>query len=661
MRPKSTSALLLLAVAMLLFNGLEAADAPKPTKAKAVENIVFPADAGQVDVKLRYGAKGDGITDDTAAIQKAIDETKGIPDTIYFPNGTYLISGSVGNFGGKAHDKNRFTSYQGQSESGTIIKLKDSCPGFSEAKAKTMFSVYEGGGTGDVMRSYVRNMTFDVGTGNSGAIGLRYMTNNTGGVYHVTIRSSDPKKAGRLGLDMTQGQNGPCLIKYVTIDGFDTGIESANSFSLLYEHITLKDQNVLGFLVKSPSTVRGLRSSNKVTAIRSEDLLTLIEGNFTGGDSAGTAIVCTKPGIFVRDLKQSGYAHLIKDASGKVHDGATLDEWFDGKAEALFPGKGAEAMKTLRLPIKETPEVPWETDLTKWAKADWDKPYTDMSDALQKTIDDAAKTGKTTLYFPRRPGKYDAPKFAKPIRIHGSLNRILGMENLPELDDDVTGQLKPTGYDTPPGPGAKALFTFEDLKSDVIVVERFFSLGNRKKHGLVYMFENKSGKTIVLQNLCLDGITKKPGGKGEWFIEDMAPDRDSTLFIGKGETLWARQFNPESYQRNILEVDGGQAWLLGMKTEGRAAHIIATNGAKVELLGGLSYQSWGKQKFDPPMFTVVDSDVSFTYRFYTIADPFTTIVSETRGGQTKTLLRKDLDPVSLPLYRAWSGRPTSAK
>ncbi len=636
------------------------AHAAEPKTGKARENIVFPADAGQVDVKLRYGAKGDGVTDDTAAIQKAIDEVKGIPDTLYFPDGTYLISASVGIFKGKAHSRDRFLSYQGQSEAGTIIKLKDNCADFGDAaKPKIAFSVYQGDGTGDVMRSYVRNMTFDVGAGNPGAIGLRFMTNNTGGVYHVTVRSSDAKKAGKIGLDMTQGQNGPCLIKYVTVDGFDHGVESAGSFSLIYEHLTLRNQNIYGFLVKSPTTIRDLRSTNRVTALKNEDLLTLIEGSFTGGDPAGTAIINTSDGCFVRDLTQNGYAHLLKDVAGMNHDGAALDEWFEGKAEALFAGANPEKLKSLRLPIKDTPEVPWETDLTKWAKADWGKPYEDMSDALQKVIDEAASSGKTTLYFPRRQGKYDYPKIGKPIRIHGSINRIIGMENIVQLDTDLTGQLLPTGYDTPPQAGGKALFTVEALKSDVLVIERFFSLGDRKKNGLVYMFENKSGKPIVIESLCLGGIIKKPGGTGEWFIEDVSPDRDDTLFIGKGETCWARQFNPESYQKNMIEVDGGQFWNLGMKTEGRAAHLVATNGAKVEFLGGLSYQSWDKQKFDPPMFTITDSDVSLVYRQFHLRDKFTTIVSETHGGETKTVGRKDLPKEHiLPLYRSFSGAST---
>lgn len=53
-----------------------------------------------------YGAKGDGTTDDTAAIQKAINTgdrpagknaQTGQPAVVYFPPGTYLISGTLKN------------------------------------------------------------------------------------------------------------------------------------------------------------------------------------------------------------------------------------------------------------------------------------------------------------------------------------------------------------------------------------------------------------------------------------------------------------------------------------------------------------------------------------------------------------------------------------
>jgi hypothetical protein len=53
------------------------------------------------------------------------------------------------------------------------------------------------------------------------------------------------------------------------------------------------------------------------------------------------------------------------------------------------------------------------------------------------------------------------------------------------------------------------------------------------------------------------------------------------------------------------------------------------------------------------MFTVIDSEASFTFGFYHWQHPFTTIVEETEGAETKKLLRKDLINYHLPLYRAF--------
>ena len=522
-----------------------------------------------------------------------------------------------------------------------MIKLKDNCPGFDDStKPKIVFSVYEGQGTGDDMRGYVRNLTVDVGRGNPGAVGLRFMANNTGGMFDVTIRSSDPGGAGKLGLDLTQGQIGPCLIKRVTVLGFDTGVEVAHTFSVVLEHLTLQHQNVLGFFNSDGrTTLRGLKSVNRVPAIRNKWYdLTLVEADLSGGDPANTAILNESPRAFLRDIKQTGYGHLLKDSKGASHDGAALDEWFEGKAQSLF---GA-APKSLRLPIKETPQIPWETNLSKWARVEWTHGGDDISEALQSAIDKAAREGQTTVYLPRHAGTYEYPKLTRPIRVHGGIRRIIGMENILDIADPA-GSMKR---------GEQAVFTFEDLSSDSVVIERFFLLGGWKGPETAFMFENKSGKTIVFQNTGHSGIVKKPSTSGQWFIEDVSPGRTSTLYIGPGEKCWARQFNPESPQADMIDVDGGQLWILGLKTEGRATHVVARNHAQVELLGGVSYQSWAKQPLDPPMFKVTDSQASFTFGFYHYDLPFTTIVEETAGNETRRLWRTNLVHHHLPLYRS---------
>jgi len=73
-----------------------------------------------------YGAVGDGVTDDTAAIQAAIDAAydKASPATVFFPAGTYLISEPIGIWA--TADKRARVHLVGEGRRESVIRQSDS-------------------------------------------------------------------------------------------------------------------------------------------------------------------------------------------------------------------------------------------------------------------------------------------------------------------------------------------------------------------------------------------------------------------------------------------------------------------------------------------------------------------------------------------------------
>jgi hypothetical protein len=126
-----------------------------PYEARSVE---FPDDAGVVNVTdAPYNAAGDGTTDDTAAIQAALDDYPSANKIIYLPDGTYLVSDTIewpdGGESGGGDDEKR-TILQGQSRANTTIVLEDDAEEFQNPTTARQWSgLVRASPSGSVTRS----------------------------------------------------------------------------------------------------------------------------------------------------------------------------------------------------------------------------------------------------------------------------------------------------------------------------------------------------------------------------------------------------------------------------------------------------------------------------------------------------------------------------
>ncbi|WP_216842977.1 glycoside hydrolase family 55 protein, partial [Granulicella sp. S190] len=111
--------------------GTAAATQPRAVSgAKLNGALTFPA--GFMTSVKTYGAVGDGVTDDTAAIQSALSDGRsnvsedynGVPKALYFPPGTYLVSNTLQWVG-------CCVTLQGSGPSSSIIRLAPDSSGFA--------------------------------------------------------------------------------------------------------------------------------------------------------------------------------------------------------------------------------------------------------------------------------------------------------------------------------------------------------------------------------------------------------------------------------------------------------------------------------------------------------------------------------------------------
>jgi hypothetical protein len=363
--------------------------------------------------------------------------------------------------------------------------------------------------------------------------------------------------------------------------------------------------------------VRNLRSRNAVPAFYARGgFTTLVGAELVGIGSANgqPAIIC-ESGMMARDVRTRGYKMALQSriAGRDGVSSANFEQWLSKPASSLFGAPGAG----LRLPVRETPTLPWD-DAKTWvspqkfgAKANDDA---DDSAAIQQAID----SGATTVYLPR--GSYN---IGSTVVIRGKVRRIIGCKAFLQMRAPLSTQDAP-------------MFRFQDGVAPVVVVE---GLHTDFSSGPFYFMGHQSRRTLVMSRLAINfqGADAYRGeGSGTVFIEDVV----GRWFKFRGQAVWARQFNVEGDGTHILN-DGGTMWILGYKTEGYGTLLHTRNGGTTELLGGLSY-TVGDEKQDAPMFIVDNARLAASFCEVNFTNSaMNTIVRETRDGQTKDISKDD--------------------
>jgi len=536
---------------------------------------VFPSDPEAViDAKRDLGARGDGVHDDTEALQRGIWLSSGHgtnrTKVLYLPNGVYRVTRKlIVNF--PENHSGIGPWIYGQSRDGVVIRLQDG------AKADAVLQTHprdQNPGSADWFMRTIVNLTVDVGN-NPNTDGIRFFSNNTGLIKNVRVRGR-----GRIGINASWMElNGPCLIQDTVVEGFEIGVSAGGQggpalWGLTLSRVTIRNCRSIGLEVRSNCVAaEALQVENTPLPVVCDlppntnwfwwgGVLAMVRGRFLNGDRNGPAIL-NRSVLYARDIFATGFKMAIQsDTPNGSVEGLKVSEYCSHPIRRLFENAKPFAIK---LPIKREPNIVWETDPRKWICAnDFGAVAGDNRDdtaAVQRAIDEAAKRGATVVYL-RGIGGSDPNWYTLEGEVHvrAPVRHIIGL-----------------GFGRIVGNGK---FIVDDKSAPVVKFENLQAFGRQPP-----IVENCSRNRIVVVESC--DLRVLGTGKGEIFITNCPSHVE---LRGKGQSLWARQLNPEGDSDvGLVRNYGGNLWILGMKCEGRGVRVLTANGGKTEVFGHFNY------------------------------------------------------------------------
>jgi hypothetical protein len=576
----------------------------------------------------------DGI-DDTVGLQAVISANKG--RIIYFPNGTYNISNTI-NIQGTGGD-NAEMFLEGQSQSGVIIRLADNAAGFNdtsnpEVTSKAMFRWVNN--QNNNFRNRIKDMSFNVGTGNGGAIALDFVASNYGFIENVTVTSPNTN-SGQYGIKLA-GFNGPAYMRNITVTGLNYGIYMISPESTYTAtNITLNNQDVYGLYTRrSIIAIRNLNSNMNNTTGRAVfaaigasategGTVTIIGGNLQGGAAGEIAIDSRgNSNLLARGITVSGYGNSTRTEWGGtvVTTTGNIGE-VNPSTKEFLPGT-SPSLTSLNLPITTTPDAAWDSSASNIAvvPAPTGNAATDTAN-----IQTALNSGRRTVFLAR--GQYNVNA---TLNVPLTVNRIYGLGHTritaPTLP--VSGQVFNVNVGT--GDTSEASLTFDGIKTEGTSA---------------YLVVSTSLRKLIIRHCGVSGYRNQLASGGPVvYLEDVSGSR----FEFKNQNVWIYGVNPETDDKDVnvpyqIRNTNANVWILGLKTEGDQTAIRTELGGDTEVLGGQIEPTSGGNGFSTKPIFEVDNNpgtrFSVQINFRGAGNTFGSFVRNTDTGAQ--LLLSDLD------------------
>lgn len=541
--------------------------------------VAQPATAADGIVNVKdYGAKGDGVTDDTAAIRRAIASLPYFPGrtfwktpVVFFPAGTYLVRDTIARRDSAGH----YTSglvLAGAGPDRTVIRLADRVPAFMSAESPkpvvmTTARLLDGSATSggkdyyglgegnDAYNNYVEDLSIDVGAGNVGAIALDYLANNIGAVRRVRLVSRPD--SGAVGLSLRRKWIGPALIEDVVVQGFDRGIDVANTeYGITLANVDIRGSRQVGLRNDGNMVaVDGLRiSAASGPAVENTEAGGLIVVTNASLSGSGAQAIVNKGHLNLSNVVAKGFAAVLAGEPGTTLSG-------------IFSPNGRTSSATRVLAPKGPPEPPVsgrQVYVTSFGAIP--NRLVNSTRAIQAAMD----SGAATIVFP-----YGDYMVTKPIEVPATVRRIRGSFAVLTVGDQ-----REHNFDR----RSNGIFRVATGGDSLHVDKLSFDMTDR---GGQLAFEFSGARTLVLDDIVTAGVwlVRRTATGGELFADNSCC---GSAAIAGPAGAWLRQFNAEVPDVRLLN-EGAPVRVLGMKTESEVTAVDNTAGGTTEVLGGFFY------------------------------------------------------------------------